>query len=385
MYSALQRAAKSFPVLTVTGPRQSGKTTLVRMSFPRYEYLNLENPETLRLARDDPRSVFRNLRSGLIIDEVQRFPELLSWAQVFTDELARPGRLILTGSNQFEYISGIGQSLAGRTAIFKLLPLSCEEIKPKIRDRWEDYAVKGFYPRIYDTAPEPQLFYSSFVMTYLERDIRALIQLKNLASYERFVTLCAGRTASILNLSSLATDCGVDQKTAAAWIDLLEASYVVYLLKPHYENLNKRIIKSPKLYFFDVGLVAYLLGIRNKSDLNSHPLRGQLFETLVVAEFLKYYHNRGIVPPLTYYRDSRGHEIDLMVNLGNRSFPVEIKSGSTLNTDFLRNIHYLRKLTAETQAAGLIFGDRRRSETQGVKVAGWDKVAQLLTEQNEMA
>jgi predicted AAA+ superfamily ATPase len=378
MQSIILEAAKGFPVITITGPRQSGKTTLAKMSFPDFEYFNLENPETLQRAQNDPRSLFVNLGQGVIIDEVQRAPELLSWAQVFVDELNLPGKLILTGSNQFEYMKSIGQSLAGRTAVFKLLPFSLEEVPLKPAQNWEFYVAKGFYPRLYDSVIDPQLYYSSYVMTYLERDIRAVFQIRNLREFERFISLCAARTGQLLNVSSLALDCGVDQKTIGAWISILEASFVVYLLKPYHNNLNKRIIKTPKLYFYDVGLAAYLLGIRNAGDLRSHPLRGELFETMVVSDCIKFFLNRGIVPPLHFFRDSRGHEIDLVISRGTEIFPLEIKAGTTINSDYFRNIIYLRKIMGKDIPAGIVFGDRRLTKQQNTDVVGWDSIAGLL-------
>ena len=378
MQTEILKAVKGFPVITVTGPRQSGKTTLVRNAFKTYEYFNLENPETLLRAKSDPRSIFADLKKGIVIDEVQKAPELLSWAQLFTDELQLPGRLILTGSNQFEYLSSIGQSLAGRTAIFKLLPLSLSELKIATKQSWEDYLVKGFYPRLYKEKIEPQLFYSSYVMTYLERDIRNLIKVKDIGAFERFISLCAARSGQLLNLSSLALDCSVDIKTISSWINLLEASYIVYLLKPHYNNLNKRIIKAPKLYFLDAGLCAYLMGIRTRQDILHHPFRGELFETLVVGEVIKHYFNRGIVPPLTFLRDSRGHEIDLIVSSAADIYPIEIKSGSTINSAFFGNLNYLRKILNRELEGAVIFGDKRKEEMNGYRISGWDSVSELL-------
>ncbi|HRY83637.1 MAG TPA: ATP-binding protein [Candidatus Cloacimonadota bacterium] len=374
----LWKALKGFPVLTLTGPRQSGKTTLVKDSFPDYKYYNLENPETLGRVKLDPRSIFRDLNQGIIIDEVQKAPELFSWAQVFVDELQEPGKLILTGSNQFEYMQGIGQSLAGRTAVFKLLPLALEELDIAGKNSWETYATKGFYPRLYKEQIDPQLFYSSYVMTYLERDVRNVMQIKNLREFSRFVSLCAHRTGQLLNLSSLALDCAVDTKTISSWISILEASYLIYLLKPHYNNLNKRLIKAPKLYFLDVGLASYLMGIRAQSDAEHHPLRGELFETMVVGELIKYYLNRGIVPPLSFFRDSRGHEIDIIISRGNEVVPIEIKSGSTINPAYFSNLNYFRKLLGQDIPAALVFGDRRADEFNGIRIAGWDRISSLL-------
>lgn len=379
MQTAVKEAAKGFPVITITGPRQSGKTTLAKLCFPKYNYFNLENPEMKNRADSDPRSLFADLKKGIVIDEIQKCPELLSWVQVFVDESNLVGKVILTGSNQFEYIGNIGQSLAGRTAVFKLLPFSISEIGVTQRKTWEDVAVKGFYPRLYDRKIAAQLFYSSYVMTYLERDIRSLMQVRNLKQFETFVNLCAGRTGQILNINTLSIECGVDFKTVQAWLSLLQASFIIYLMRPYHSNLNKRLIKSPKLYFFDSGLVCYLLGIRNRSDLLTHPMRGAIFETMVVGDILKYYMNQGIVPPLTFYRDVQGHELDLIIEQGNSVYPVEIKAGTTITQDYWKNITYFRKSHKSEMRAGIVFADKRSEHINKVDIAGWDRIEELLS------
>ncbi len=378
MAEALAKAALGFPVLAISGPRQSGKTTLARMAFPGYKYHNLENPETLAKARTDPRSLFSDLEQGIIIDEVQKCPELLSWAQVYVDAQAWTGKLVLTGSNQFEYSRDISQSLAGRVAMFKLLPFSLQELAPLPKSDWTHYLWKGFYPRLYNARIDPQMFYSSYLMTYLERDVRALMQIKNLHEFERFVYLCAGRTGQLLNVSSLAMECGVDHKTIQSWLSLLQASFVIHLLPPWHRNFNKRLIKAPKLYFLDVGLAAHLLGIRKEEDLAYHPLRGQLFETMIVAEALKHYHNRGVNPQLHFFRDATGHEIDLIIPRGTGFSPVEIKSGTTIQPDFFKQINFLRKLSGKSMTAGIIFGDNREDEMQNTRIMSWFATSELL-------
>ncbi len=379
MLEALYEATLGFPVVAITGPRQSGKTTLTRMAFPDYQYYNLESPETLALARTDPRSLFRNLEQGVIIDEVQKHPELLSWAQVQVDASSLTGKLVLTGSNQFEYMRDISQSLAGRVAMFKLLPLSLEELPLLSVPDWTDHAFKGFYPRLYNARIDPQMFYSSYLMTYLERDVRALMQIRNMREFERFVFLCAGRTGQVLNASSLSVECGVDTKTIHSWLSLLQASFVIHLLPPWHSNINKRLVKAPKLYFLDCGLAAHLLGIRKPADLAFHPLRGQLFETMVVGEALKYYYNRGITPLLSYFRDSTGREIDLILQRGNDPLPIEIKSGTTIQLDFFKHINYLRKLTGKNLPAGVIFADDRIEEIANTRIMPWHRSAELIS------
>jgi uncharacterized protein len=379
MAESLAKAAVGFPILAITGPRQSGKTTLAKMSFPDYQYYNLENPETLTKARIDPRSLFKNLEKGIIIDEVQKCPELLSWAQVNVDSQPLNGKLILTGSNQFEYTRDISQSLAGRVAMFKLLPLSLEELAPMGGADWEYSAWKGFYPRLYNARIDPQMYYSSYLMTYLERDVRALMQIRNMQDFERFVYLCAGRTGQLLNVSSISVECGVDHKTIQSWLSLLQASFVIHLLPPWHRNLNKRLIKSPKLYFLDCGLAAHLLGIRKQSDLALHPLRGQIFETMIVSEVLKYYYNRGVSTQVCFFRDANGREIDLILPRSADPLPVEIKSGTTIQPDFFKNINYLRKLVGKDLPAGVIFADDREDEIARTSIYPWFRTADFLS------
>ncbi len=380
MGKVLVEAASGFPVITITGPRQSGKTTLAKMAFPAYKYYNLENPETLQQAASDPRSLFKRIDAGIIIDEIQKLPELLSWVQVYVDEYQGNGKVILTGSNQFEYFTGLGQSLAGRTAIFKLLPFCCNELNFSSEVSWESVAVKGFYPRLYNSKIDTQLFYSSYVMTYLERDIRSLMRIIHLREFEKFVALCAGRTGQILNINALSVDCGVDHKTIQSWLSLLEASFIIYLMKPFHSNINKRLIKSPKLYFYDSGLACYLLGIRNEKDLENHPLRGEIFETMIIGETLKYFYNLGHIPPINYFRDAVGHEVDLIINQSNTIFPIEIKSGSTIQKAFWKNINYLRHLFNQDLPAGLVIGDERSEKQQNTSITGWNQVSSILQE-----
>lgn len=374
MEAVILEASTGFPAITITGPRQSGKTTLARMLFPKYKYYNLENPETRALAKEDPRSIFDGLSEGIILDEIQKSPDLLSYAQYYLDETRLIGRLIITGSNQFEYLKDISQSLAGRTAILKLLPFSINEVSLLPEQSWEIFAHRGFYPRLYDKSINPNLYYSSYINTYLERDILALIQVRNLSQFEKFLALCAGRTGSVLNVNALAIECGVDHKTVQAWLSLLQASFVIFLLKPYSANLNKRLIKSPKLYFLDPGLACHLLGIRSESDLQHHPLKGEIFETVVMGEVVKHFYNQGLPAPISYFRDSQGHEIDLIIETAADIIPVEIKSGKTIQTSFWKNIDYLRKLMKKNLSAGIIFGDRRAEFSRNTKVSGWDRI-----------
>jgi len=312
LQSQLQKLAGQYPVVTVTGPRQSGKTTLCRNTFPDKTYVNLEAPDVRDFANSDPRSFLAALPDGAILDEIQRVPQLTSYLQPLVDEDPHSGRFILTGSQQFEVMTTITQSLAGRTAVLKLLPLSIEELAgAHIGLDLDTLLLTGFYPRIHNNQLDPTQALGDYVETYVQRDIRQLMVIKDLNLFERFLRLCAGRTGQLLNLQSLGNDAGISHTTARAWLTLLEASYVIFLLQPWHANISKRQIKSPKLYFYDVGLAGYLLGIEDRQHIVNHPLRGNLFENLVVAEALKYRLHRGRRNNLFFWRDAKGNEIDL--------------------------------------------------------------------------
>ncbi|MFH1258898.1 MAG: ATP-binding protein [Elusimicrobiota bacterium] len=342
----LQRLAKSYPVVTVTGPRQSGKTVLVKNTFPNKTYLNLESPEIRRQAQQDPKRFLENLKDGAVIDEVQRVPDLLSYIQVITDESKKEGLFILTGSAQFELMQNVSQSLAGRTALLRLLPFEYDEIKTEYakNEPVDVLLQKGFYPRIYDKQLNPYEAMSFYVHTYVERDVRNILQVKDLARFEKFMRLCAARTGQILNLSSLGNDCGINHNTAASWLSILEASYIIFRVKPHFNNYSKRLIKAPKIYFYDTGLLCYLLGIQNAKQLENHPLRGSIFETFIAADILKQRFNSVLDNNLYYFRDSTGNEVDLILDYSDRVTPIEIKSGETFSEDMLKGLNYYDKL-----------------------------------------
>jgi hypothetical protein len=319
-----------YPVVTITGPRQSGKTTLARATFADKPYANLESPVTRQFAEEDPVAFLGQYPEGAIIDEIQRVPDLLSYIQVIVDERRQNALFVLTGSQQFELMRGISQSLAGRTALLKLLPLSLSELAFFPPLGIDEMLFKGFYPRIYDQNITPSQAYGDYYETYVERDVRQLINIKNLSLFQRFIRLCAGRCGQLLNLNSLANDSGISQSTAREWMTVLEASYIVFLLQPFHENINKRLVKSPKLYFYDVGLAGWLCGIEEEKQLATHPLRGNLFENMVVMEALKYRYNHGRRNNLYFYRDSNGNEIDILYTKGQDIFPIEVKSGQTI-------------------------------------------------------
>lgn len=324
--------AKSYPIVTITGPRQSGKTTLAKMLFPRYRYVNLESLADREFAKSDPMSFIRQFSSSrVIIDEVQRVPELLSQIQVEVDARKGNGRFILTGSQNFSLMRGISQSLAGRTALCTLLPFSLGELGSTGQTSLDEILWKGFYPRIHEEKLNASDALSFYVDTYLSRDVREVENVRNLRAFSTFLRLAAGRTGQVLNVSSLADDAGVSPKVASGWLSILEAGYIVRLLQPWHANINKRLVKAPKLYFLDVGLACCLLGITDKSQLAAHPLRGALFETMVAGEWFKRLANTGDRSAIYYYRDSNRNEIDLVVQDGRQTRLCEIKSGATFN------------------------------------------------------
>ncbi len=344
IYNELIELCHTFPVVTITGPRQSGKTTLLKNVFPDKKYVSLEDPDIRQMAVSDPRSFLNQSDTGLIIDEIQRVPELVSYIQGIVDKLQIPGYYILSGSQQFELSQTISQSLAGRTAILRLLPFSIQEIQVIAANSTVDELIfKGFYPRIYnEPAVTPTRYYSSYLETYIERDLRQLINVKDLRQFELFVRLCAGRVGQIFVASNLANEVGVSVPTIQSWLSILEASYIIYLLQPFYSNINKRLTKSPKLYFYDVGLAAFLSGINELYQILTSPLKGSLFENLVVMEALKSRYNRFKPYQLCYYRDSNNNEVDLILDYTTHLDAVEIKSSQTFDKSFLKGLNYIR-------------------------------------------
>ncbi len=373
----LQHFASGYPVVVVTGPRQSGKSTLVRHAFPDHRYVSLEDLDQREFAETDPRGFLNQFGDGAILDEAQRCPALFSYLQTRVDERQQPGEFILTGSQQFGLLSGITQSLAGRAALLTLLPMTYDELQRSgnVGENLDRILFDGAYPPIFDRGLEPHPWYGNYVRTYLERDVRQLINVQDLGTFQRFLKLCAGRTGQLLNLSSLANDCGITHNTAKAWISVLEASYIVHLLPPHHQNFNKRLVKTPKLYFLDTGLACWLLGIQDSDQLTTHVQRGALFETWVISELLKARYNPGEASNLYFWRDRSGHEIDLLVDHGNKLSPVEIKSGQTINQDYFKGLDFWRKLAGETAGqAWLIYGGDSRQRRSDVTVLPWHEI-----------
>ena len=368
----VQRLAAGYPAIAITGPRQAGKTTLARKLFPNKPYLSLENPDLREQAKNDPRGFLATCPSGAVLDEVQRCPDLFSYLQEHLDASRECGRFVLTGSQQFNLRAEISQSLAGRVGLVELLPFSLEEVPAAGKSPWPSL-VKGFYPPLFDRPLEPGQWLGGYVQTYLERDVRQLTYVQDLDLFQRFLRLCAGRTGQLLNLSTLAADTGITQPTAKAWLGILQASYVVYLLRPFHRNFNKRLVKSPKLYFLDTGLACWLLGIRTAAEVEVSPFRGALFETLVVAELLKRWYNRGLPPDFCFWRDNAGLEVDLLLPAGpERWSPVEIKSGQTLAADWVNGLHRWKSLAGKLAVhATLVYAGDRTTEWHGVKVQPW--------------
>ncbi len=376
----LKEMMMSFPVVTITGPRQSGKTTLVKQTYPEMDYVSLEELDIRENAENDPRDFLSKYPNSVIIDEIQKVPSLLSYIQTIVDAEQSNGRFILTGSNQFEYLNSISQSLAGRTGILKLLPFSYSELYGTSSIPQNELLYSGFYPRIFDQNIRPELFLSSYLETYVEKDVRSISNIKNLMQFHRFLQLCAGRTGQIVNFSSISNELGIDHKTVKEWISIALASYIIYLLPPYYKNYNKRIRKAPKLYFLDVGLAAHLIGIQSAKQLQTHPLKGELFETFVVIEFLKNCYNRGKRSNLFYYRDKTGNEVDLIYDTGLKPIPIEIKSAKTFNTDYLKGLNYFRKLEKGIERSVLIMGNDTWQNRDGHSVFGYPLIDELLSE-----
>ena len=388
--STLRAAARRAPVVTLTGPRQSGKTTLARAAFPRYDYASLEDPDLRTFALDDPRGFLDQYRRGVVIDEAQRAPDLFSYVQTLVDQDDRPGRFVLSGSQNFLLLRSVSQTLAGRCAILHLLPFSFTELaslpavdvsglgrrlpgrRPTPPADLMDTLFRGFYPRIHDKRLDARRWLRDYHQTYVERDVRELVNVGDLEVFRLFVRLCAGRNGQLLNLSDLASDAGVTHTTARRWLSILETSFLIVLLRPHHRNFNKRLIKSPKLYFLDTGLLCYLLRIGSPAELRLHAARGSVFESFVLSELLKARLHRGEEAELYFWRDAAGHEIDVLIADGETLMPVEVKSGQTVAADFFGGLRFWRTLAGDpAAAAALVYGGDRSFRREGVTVYRW--------------
>lgn len=358
----LREASSEYPVVTIFGPRQSGKTTLVRSHFPEKKYFSLEDPDTRMIAQNDPRGFLGEILNGAVLDEIHRAPELLSYLQGIVDSSPKKGLFIVTGSHQPILHNTVSQTLAGRTAILTLLPFSLNELKSyKYQRNPFEFIVKGSFPRLHHEKLKTERFFNSYLQTYIERDVRQLINLKDLRRFQNFLTLLAGRIGQLVNYTSLSNDIGVSSTTIKDWISVLIASFVLFELPPYHENISKRLLKSPKLYFTDTGLASFLLGMRNAEQVSRDPLRGGLFENMVILDILKQKLNAGEKPDIFFYRDTHGNEVDLIVREGTRLVPIEIKSSSTFNDDFVKGILNFKRIVGEKSDPGIVFynGDRR--------------------------
>ena len=368
----LDLLAKEYGVVSVTGPRQSGKTTLVRQHFPNHQYFNLEFLSDLEKIRADPVSFINGISGSVIIDEVQKFPELLSYIQVAIDEHFQPARFVITGSQNLLLSDKVNQSLAGRVGILKLLPLSIDElaVSNNIPKNYQDLILKGFYPSIYDKKQTAGIYYNNYLNTYVERDVRNIKNIGDLSAFTKFLQLLAGRVGQILNLSEIGGVVGANHKTIDSWLSILEASYLVFKLEPYFNNFGKRLIKSPKIYFTDVGLAAHLLRLDTESEINNYHGLGSLFENMVIADAKKKIFNTLSSNKLYYFRDNKGLEIDLILDSGNEVIPIEVKSSATFNSDYLDNIHKFKKISGLNMGC-LIYSGKGGDMISGVKVLNY--------------
>jgi predicted AAA+ superfamily ATPase len=368
--------SKSFKAIAVIGPRQAGKTTLVKTTFPNKPYYSLENPDIRSFANDDPRGFLKSMPNGAILDEVQRVPLLFSYLQEILDNSSQKGIFILTGSNNFLLQENISQTLAGRVAYLNLLPFTANELKSEklLPETDEEILFKGFYPPIYDQNINPTDWMPNYIKTYIERDVRQIKNVTDLLVFEKFMRVLAGRTGQELNLSAISNEVDVNLKTIQSWIGILENSFIIYLLKPYYHNYNKTIVKRPKVYFYDTGLVCSFLRISNATQLENHPLKGSIFETMVVIELVKKFTNIGITPPLFYWRDKTGHEIDVVVDNNGKLTPIEIKSGKTINTDFFKHLKYWNNLSKNDNSLIIYSGNQEQQRSDGAVVTNWQNI-----------
>ncbi len=369
--------ARYFPVVAITGPRQAGKTTLARLTFPQKPYVSLENPDVRWTVTSDPRGFLNRYSGGAIIDEVQRVPDVFSYLQQLVDENPSPGRWVLTGSRQFGLRSGITQSLAGRAGLLHLLPFATHEWFAESLPALDELLWTGLYPPLLDRSIPPGIFMPQYVATYVERDVRDILELRDVGVFSRFIRLCAGRVGQLLNLTSLGNDVSVSHHTVRAWLDVLEASYLVFRLPPWHANVAKRLVKSPKLYFYDTGLLCWLLGISSAEQLLVHAQRGAIFENWVAVEVLKSMHNQGKPPQLYFFRDHTGNEVDLLISSGDKLHAIEIKSGETLNSSYFEGLHVFERLVKTACASQhVVYAGTDEPRHRNIQVHGWRGLVQ---------
>ncbi|TAH02300.1 MAG: ATP-binding protein [Sphingobacteriales bacterium] len=372
----LKQLASKFRVVAVVGPRQSGKTTLCRQVFPRKPYVSLENPDVADFATNDPNGFLKQFKNGAILDEIQKLPQLFSYIQQIVDENPKPGFFILSGSNNFLMQQNISQTLAGRVAYLHLLPCSLKELKTaKLLNSFEHHIFNGSYPEPLYKHILATDWYPNYISTYVERDVRQIKNISDLSLFMKFLRLCAGRTGQLLNLQSLGNDCGIDAKTVQSWLHILQASYIIYLLRPYYNNYNKRVIKAPKLYFYDTGIACSLLGIQNQNQVNTHALKGSLFENMVIIDLLKQRLNSGLQDNLYYWRDKTGNELDVLLDNPTLT-AIEIKAGATISSDYQNGLLYFKNLTSNQKIKTVLCytGKTAQERSNGIIINPWPKL-----------
>lgn len=374
--NAVLKYGMKYPVIAITGPRQSGKTTMLKSVFTDYEYVSLENPDNRNFAESDPNGFLSRYPKKIIFDEVQRVPSLFSYVQTKVDESGEMGQFILSGSQNFHLMENITQSLAGRVAIFKLFPFDFQELQTAglLLDDYLQMLVKGFYPAIYDRDIPSKVFYSNYVQTYVQRDVSELISIKDIRLFQNFLGLCATRAGQLLNLNSLANECGISQPTAKSWLSALENSYIVFQLFPYFENFSKRIVKTPKLYFYDTGLLCYLLKISTSEQILAHPIKGNLFENMMISEYVKRIHHKYNFQDVWFWRDSAGHEVDFIIQDGLQLNFVEIKAGQTIMSDMFDWLNWLENLSGKKGLTKtLVYGGKDRQSRSLGEVLPWNE------------
>jgi predicted AAA+ superfamily ATPase len=379
--SSIKYYAKKYPVLAVTGPRQSGKTTMLKTMFPKYTYISLENPDLREFATTDPNGFFKYYSGNLILDEIQQTPALFSYIQTLVDASGKMGQFILSGSQNFHLMQHITQSLAGRVALFKLLPFDFDELQQAnlLPDNYEEILVKGSYPAIFDRALSSKVFYANYLQTYVEKDLKQLIDVRDLRQFRNFISLCAARSGQLVNLNSLGNECGISQPTAKAWLSVLESSYIVFLLQPYHVNFNKRIVKTPKLYFYDTGLLCHLLKITNPQSIQLHPLKGSLFENLIVAEAFKQNDHKYLHADFCFWRDASGNEVDLLVEHNDKLSIAEIKASSTIKNEHFKGLNYFGALEgSNVKSKNLIYTGALNQKRSQLNVLSWKETGAIL-------
>jgi uncharacterized protein len=380
----LKILANEFKIIGITGPRQSGKTTLAKKVFNNKKYVSLENPDHRLFAEDDPRGFLSQYSDGVIIDEIQHVPVLFSYLQELVDSTDEVGKFIITGSQNFNLIEKISQSLAGRIGMLQLLPFSINELRNGNIElnNLNKILYFGSYPPIYDRLISPERWYNSYINTYIERDVRQMINVRDLSTFQRFLKLCAGNIGQLVNFSRIGADCGINQQTVSSWINILEASYIVFRLYPHYENFRKRLVKTPKLYFYDTGLALRLLGLEKHEQLFTFNMRGSIFENWVISELIKFRYNKCKDKNFFFWRNNIGDEIDIVIDKSDGMIPIEVKSGATVSTDWFLHLNKWKKL-AENKCIGsyLVYGGDTSQERSGINIIPWsslDKISEIL-------